>query len=67
MILPNRQGCIKILANLTDPIWLIDPFDRKALSYSKQDPVGKLVDLLTTESPRLEIPLESLWKFLPEP
>jgi hypothetical protein len=49
-----------------DFVWLIDCFDRKALSYAKHDPVGKLTDILTTASPQLEIPLESLWKFLPE-
>jgi len=48
-----------------DHVWLIDPYDRKALSYSKEDPVGKLADVLKTVSPHLEIPLETLWKFLP--
>ena len=46
-------------------VWLIDPFERKALSYSKEDPVGKLTDVLETENPELQVLLEALWKFLP--
>jgi len=49
-----------------DHAWLIDPYDRKALSYSKEDPVGKLADVLKTVGPHLEIPLETLWQCLPE-
>jgi len=49
-----------------DHVWLIDPYDRKALSYSKEDPVGKLADVLKTVSPQLEIPLETLWQCLPK-
>jgi Uma2 family endonuclease len=49
-----------------DHVWLIDPYDRKALSYSKQDPVGQLADVLKTVNPHLEIPLETLWQCLPE-
>ena len=48
-----------------DHVWLIDPFERKALTYSKEDPVGRLTDVLKTESPQLEISLDTLWKFLP--
>jgi Uma2 family endonuclease len=46
-------------------VWLIDPFERKALTYSKEDPVGRLTDVLKTDSPQLEIFLDTLWKFLP--
>jgi Uma2 family endonuclease len=48
-----------------DHVWLIDAFERKALTYSKEDPVGRLTDVLKTESPQLEISLDTLWKFLP--
>jgi Uma2 family endonuclease len=48
-----------------DHVWLIDPYDRKALSYSKEDPVGKLADVLKTVNPQLEISLEALWHCLP--
>jgi Uma2 family endonuclease len=46
-------------------VWLIDPFERKALTYSKEDPVGRLTDVLKTDGPQLEIFLDTLWKFLP--
>ena len=49
-----------------DHVWLIDPYDRKALSYLKQDPVGKLADVLKTVNPHLEISLETLWQCLPQ-
>ncbi len=48
-----------------DHVWLIDPYDRKALSDSKEDLVGKLADALKTVNPHLEIPLEILWQCLP--
>ncbi len=53
------------LAIGVDHIWLIDSYDRKALSYTKEDPVGKLADVLKTVGPHLEIPLETLWQCLP--
>ena len=49
-----------------DHVWLIDPYDKKALAYSREDPIGKLAGVLKTVSPHLEISLETLWKFLPE-
>lgn len=55
------------LAIGVEHIWLIDPFERKALSYSQEDRVGRLTDVLKTASPQLEVPLETLWKCLPEP
>ncbi|MCI0418915.1 MAG: Uma2 family endonuclease [Acidobacteria bacterium] len=47
-------------------VWLIDPFERKALSYSSQNPAGVLTEALTTANPTIQIFLETLWKFLPE-
>jgi len=40
-------------------IWLIDPAERKALCYSHQNPAGWFCDVLRTENPQIEIPLES--------
>ncbi len=39
-------------------IWLIDPIERKAISYSRQHPGGVLTDVLRTENPAIEIALE---------
>jgi Uma2 family endonuclease len=47
-------------------VWLIDPFERKALAYSQQNKAGVLTEVLTTENPSIEIALETLWKFLRE-
>lgn len=47
-------------------VWLVDPYDRKALAYSKEDPIGKLADVLRTSHPYLEVSLETLWKTLPQ-
>jgi Uma2 family endonuclease len=40
-------------------IWLIDPEERKALCYSHQNPAGCFCDVLRTENPVIEVPLES--------
>ncbi|MSO23460.1 MAG: hypothetical protein EXQ58_09450 [Acidobacteria bacterium] len=47
-----------------DRVWLIDPDDRKALSYLKENLIGKFADALKTVNPHLEIPLETLWQCL---
>ena len=41
-------------------VWVIDPDERRALSYSRANPGGTLVDELRTESPALVIPLGDL-------
>jgi Uma2 family endonuclease len=41
-------------------IWVIDPYDRTALIYSKQDPSGNAATVLRTVNPVIEIPLESV-------
>lgn len=41
-------------------VWVIDPDERRALSYSPADPGGVLVDELRTKNPDLTIPLADL-------
>jgi len=41
-------------------VWLVDPQEGQALLYSQQAPAGRLDDILRTENPSLEIPLESV-------
>jgi Uma2 family endonuclease len=40
-------------------VWVIDPEEKAALSYSRTHPEGAAVTALRTESPDIEIPLES--------
>jgi Uma2 family endonuclease len=40
-------------------VWVIDPEERAALSYSRKRPEGAVVTTLRTENPDIEIPLES--------
>ena len=48
------------LAHGVDWVWVLDPDERRALSYSPVDPGGTLVDELRTQHPDLRIPLEDL-------
>ena len=48
------------LAHGVEWVWVIDPDERRALSYSRANPGGTLVDELRTESPALVIPLGDL-------
>jgi Uma2 family endonuclease len=41
-------------------VWLIDPEKRQALCFSPQDPAGGPCDVLRTENPAIEIPLETV-------
>ena len=41
-------------------VWLIDPEERIALVYSRQNPLGESVAVLRTENPAIEIPLETV-------
>ncbi len=41
-------------------VWLIDPEERKAICYSRENPTGALCDVLKTENPKMEIPLGSV-------
>ena len=40
-------------------VWVIDPQEKSALSYSQKNPAGALCDILRTENPSIEIPLET--------
>jgi Uma2 family endonuclease len=40
-------------------VWVIDPEEQAALSYSQKHPEGAAVTTLRTENPGIEIPLES--------
>ena len=40
-------------------VWVIDPQENAALSYSRRHPEGAAVTTLRTENPDIEIPLES--------
>ena len=41
-------------------VWVIDPDDRRALSYSAANPAGTVVDVLRTENPDIAITLNDL-------
>lgn len=45
-------------------IWVIDPDERRALSYSPADPGGALVDELRTDDPNIAITLADLLSVL---
>lgn len=45
-------------------VWVIDPDERCALSYSAEDPGGTLVDELRTQTPDITIPLADLFSAL---
>ena len=38
-------------------VWVVDPEEKSALSYSQKNPAGALCDVLRTEDPVIEIPL----------
>src|SRR5208282_6369113 len=40
-------------------VWVIDPQEKAALTYSRRHPEGAAVTTLRTENPDIEIPLES--------
>jgi Uma2 family endonuclease len=39
-------------------IWLVDPDDKTAICYSQANPAGSVCEVLRTENPLIEIPLE---------
>ncbi len=41
-------------------IWLVDPADQSAICYSQANPAGSVCDVLRTENPKIEIPLEKV-------
>ena len=44
-------------------IWVIDPGEKQALCYSQGSPAGVVTDVLRTENPGIEIPLETALDF----
>lgn len=40
-------------------IWLVDPQDKAALTFSQKDPKGSVCEVLRTEHPAIEIPLQA--------
>jgi len=48
------------LAHGVEWVWVIDPDERRALSYSQTNPGGTLVDEFRTENPAIAIPLQDL-------
>lgn len=40
-------------------VWVIDPEEKSALCYSRENQAGALCDALRTENPHIEIPLSS--------
>ena len=52
------------LAHGVEYVWVIDPDDRRAMSYSPANPGGALVDELRTHNPEITIPLAELLSVL---
>ncbi len=48
----------------TEWIWLVDPEERKAITYSQSNPAGTLCDLLCTANPDIEIALSTVFEAL---
>ena len=44
-------------------IWVIDPVEKQAICYSQRNPAGVVTDVLRTENPGIEIPLETALDF----
>jgi Uma2 family endonuclease len=42
-------------------IWLVDTVDHTAICYSQSNPAGSFCDMLRTENPKIEIPLEKVF------
>jgi len=38
-------------------VWVVDPEEKSALIYSRQNPGGSLAEVLTTRNPEIQIPL----------
>ncbi len=52
------------LAHGAEWVWVIDPDDRRALSYTPADLGGSLVDELRTQNPDITVPLPDLFAAL---
>jgi Uma2 family endonuclease len=60
-VLPKVQEYLEIGVEW---VWLIDPEERSGIMYSKQDPAGHVVEVLRTEDPHIEIPLDRVFEVL---
>ncbi len=54
-MLPKIQ---EYLSTGVEWIWIVDPREKTALNYSKKNPAGEVCEILRTENPAIEIPLE---------
>ena len=52
------------LAHGAEWVWVIDPDERRALSYTPADLGGALVDELRTQNPDITVPLADLFAAL---
>jgi hypothetical protein len=43
-------------------VWVVDPQKKSALIYSPKDPRGAVCDVLRTENPTIEIPLDRRYR-----
>jgi Uma2 family endonuclease len=57
-MLPKIQ---EYLAIGVEWVWIIDPEEKSALCYSQKDPAGAVCDVLRTENPNIEIPLQAVF------
>jgi Uma2 family endonuclease len=48
----------------TEWVWLVDPDERKAITYSQSNPAGMLCDVLRTVNPAIELALSSVFEAL---
>lgn len=62
-----RPKIQEYLANGVEWVRVVDPDERRALSYSPADPGGALVDELRTQNPEIRIPLTDLFSVLDRP
>jgi Uma2 family endonuclease len=47
------------LAIGVESVWVIDPQEKSAVCYSRENPAGAVCDVLRTENPTIEVPLET--------
>jgi Uma2 family endonuclease len=52
------------LAHGVECVWVVDPDERRALSYSSANPGGTLVTELRTQNPEIVVPLPDLFSVL---